>query len=275
MQEPHHSLEQEMPFLSHLIELRDRLLRAMVTILIVFLVLFPFSEQLFSLVSAPLVAALPEGSTMIATHVTSPFMAPLKLVFVLSIYLAMPILLYHIWSFIAPALYQHEKRLIVPLMVSSTLLFYAGMVFVYYMVFPIVFGFFASVTPAGVEMSTDISYYLDFALKMFFAFGFAFEVPVLTFLLIWANITTADALVEKRPYVFVGSFIIGMLLTPPDVLSQLLLAIPMWLLFEAGIIASRYLLPKTVPSADETTDYPDDYEPLTEAQMQAEMDKDN
>jgi len=228
----------EMPFLTHLLALRDHLLRVVLTVLIVFLCLFPFANDLFALLAQPLMASLPEGQNMIAIDVASPFLSPLKLTFVLAVYVSMPIMLYHIWAFVAPALYKNEKRLIAPLLASSSLLFYAGMMFAYFIVFPLVFGFFASVTPADVEMSTDIKSYLDFTLKMFFAFGIAFEIPIFTILLIWTGFTTSTALRKKRPYVIVGTFIVGMLLTPPDIFSQVLLAVPMWLLFEAGLFFS-------------------------------------
>jgi sec-independent protein translocase protein TatC len=231
-----------MPFLSHLIALRDHLLRIVLTVLIVFLCLFPFSNDLFAVLAQPLMAHLPEGQNMIAIDVASPFLSPLKLTLVLSIYLSMPIAFYHIWAFVAPGLYQHEKRLIAPLLASSSFLFYMGMAFAYYIVFPLVFSFFASVTPVEVEMSTDIRSYLDFTLKMFFAFGLAFEVPIFTILLIWTGFTTVTSLRQKRPYIVVGAFVIGMLLTPPDVFSQTLLAVPMWLLFEAGLFFAALII---------------------------------
>jgi len=194
------------------------------------------------MLASPLLVHLPEGSSMIATEVASPFLTPFKLTLVLSIFAAMPFILYQLWSFVAPGLYAHEKKLIVPLLTTSTQLFYAGMAFAYYVVFPLVFGFFTSTTPDGVAVMTDIAKYLDFVLKLFFAFGIAFEVPIAVILLVWTGMTTAESLATKRPYIIVGAFVIGMLLTPPDVISQTLLALPMWLLFEMGLIASAYFV---------------------------------
>ena len=232
----------EQPFISHLIELRDRLIRMLIGVGIALLVTFPFANDIYTYVAAPLIAQLPAGSTMIATQVISPFLTPFKLALVAAVFLAMPYLLYQLWAFIAPGLYRHEKRLAVPLLASSVVLFYLGMVFAYFLVFPLIFGFMAATTPEGVSMMTDISAYLDFVLALFFAFGIAFEVPIATILLVVTGLTTPDALAEKRPYVIVGAFVIGMLLTPPDVFSQTLLAVPMWLLFELGVFASRILV---------------------------------
>ncbi|EXJ17252.1 twin-arginine translocase subunit TatC [Imhoffiella purpurea] len=232
----------EQPFISHLVELRDRMIRMLIAVGVVVLLVFPFANGLYSYVAAPLLAQLPEGNTMIATQVASPFLTPFKLALVAAVFLAMPYLLYQVWAFVAPGLYQHEKRLAVPLLVSSILLFYVGMAFAYFVVFPLVFGFMAGTTPAGVEMMTDISAYLDFVLTLFFAFGLAFEIPIATILLVAIGAVTPEALARKRPYVIVGVFVVGMLLTPPDVISQTLLAVPMWLLFELGIVASRILL---------------------------------
>lgn len=228
--------DQEMPLIAHLTELRKRLLRCVIAIGLLFAGLFYFSQQIYSLVAAPLRAYLPEGATMIATGVASPFLTPFKLTLMVALFLSMPVILYQIWGFIAPGLYKHEKRIAVPLLISSIFLFYAGMAFAYFVVFPIMFGFFASVTPEGVAMMTDIGQYLDFVLTLFFAFGVAFEIPVATFLLIWVGIVDVATLRKSRPYVVVGCFAVGMVLTPPDVFSQTLLAVPMWLLFEAGVI---------------------------------------
>jgi len=225
----------------HLLELRNRLLRALLCILLVFCSLVYFAQDLYQYLALPLLAAMPAGSQMIATDVASPFFAPFKLTIVLSVFIAMPFLLYQIWSFVAPGLYQNEKRLIVPLMVASTVLFYSGIAFAYFAVFPVVFTFFTSVAPEGVVIATDISSYLDFVLKLFFAFGMAFEIPVVIILLCWTGVTTPKRLREKRPYVIVGAFVVGMLLTPPDIISQTMLAVPMLLLFELGImIAALY-----------------------------------
>jgi sec-independent protein translocase protein TatC len=241
----------EQPFISHLIELRDRLLRMVVAVLVVFLLLFPFSNTIYTYVAAPLMAQLPEGTSMIATQVASPFLTPFKLALVAAVFLSMPYLLYQLWSFIAPGLYQHEKKLAIPLLVSSIVLFYLGMAFAYYVVFPLVFAFFTGTAPEGVAVMTDISAYLDFVLTLFFAFGIAFEIPIATILLVAAGITTPESLASKRPYVIVGVFVLGMLLTPPDVISQTLLAFPMWLLFELGIMFSRVFVRRPAEDADE------------------------
>jgi sec-independent protein translocase protein TatC len=230
----------EQPFISHLVELRDRLLRMVMAIVLVFLVLFPFANDIYTLIAEPIRAQLPEGSTMIATQVASPFLTPFKLALVAAVFVAMPYLLFQIWGFVAPGLYQHEKRLALPLVASSIVLFYLGMAFAYYVVFPLVFAFFTSVTPDGVSQMPDIAFYLEFVLKLFFAFGVAFEIPIATILLVAMGMTTPEQLATKRPYVIVGVFVAGMLLTPPDVVSQTLLAIPMWLLYEAGIFFSRF-----------------------------------
>jgi len=229
----------EQPFVSHLLELRDRLLRALAVVAVFFLFLFPFANDIYIWVATPLMAHLPEGTSMIATEVASPFLTPFKLSLVAAFFLSIPYTLYQLWAFIAPGLYTHEKRLVVPLVASSTLLFYIGMLFAYYVVFPLVFAFLTGTVPDGVTVATDIAKYLDFILTLFFAFGMAFEVPIATFILVWMGMTTPDKLVEKRPYIIVGAFLLGMLLTPPDVISQTLLALPMWLLFEAGVIAAR------------------------------------
>lgn len=231
----------ELPFMSHLTELRDRLLRMVIAILVVFLVLFPFANDIYTFIAEPIRAQLPAGSQMIATQVASPFLTPFKLALVAAVFLAMPYLLYQLWAFVAPGLYTHEKRLALPLVSSSIVLFYLGMLFAYYVVFPLVFGFFSAVTPEGVAQMPDIAFYLEFVLKLFFAFGFAFQIPIATILLVAIGATTPEALKAKRPYVIVGVFVAGMLLTPPDVVSQTLLALPMWLLYEAGIFFSRFI----------------------------------
>jgi sec-independent protein translocase protein TatC len=230
----------EQPFMSHLVELRDRLLRMVIAIVIVFVVLFPFANDIYTFVAEPIRAQLPAGSQMIATQVASPFLTPFKLALVVAVFIAMPYLLFQFWGFVAPGLYTHEKRLALPLVASSIVLFYLGMAFAYVVVFPLVFGFFTAVTPDGVAQMPDIEFYLEFVLKLFFAFGIAFEIPIATILLVAVGATTPEALAEKRPYVIVGVFIAGMLLTPPDVVSQTLLAIPMWILFEAGVFFSRW-----------------------------------
>jgi sec-independent protein translocase protein TatC len=224
----------------HLLELRNRLLRSILGVLLVFCCLVYFAQDIYQFVAEPLLATMPEGSQMIATDVASPFFAPFKLTLVLSLFIAMPFVLFQVWSFVAPGLYNNEKRLIAPLMLGSTLLFYSGIAFAYFLVFPVVFAFFTSVAPEGVVIATDISSYLDFILKLFFAFGAAFEIPIAIILMCWTGMTTPDSLREKRAYVVVGAFVIGMLLTPPDIISQTMLAVPMLLLFEVGIIIASF-----------------------------------
>ena len=241
--------EKDQSLMDHLIELRDRLLHMVLAILIVFVCLFAFSEDIFTVAAQPLLNLMPEGTSMIATGVTSPFLVPFKLVLLLSVLLTIPYLLHQIWAFIAPGLYHHEKRLATPILISSVILFYCGIAFAYFVIFPILFSFFIGIAPEGVAVMTDIGQYLDFIIAIFLAFGIAFEVPVATFLLIAAGVTSADKLADKRPYIIIGAFVIGMLLTPPDVISQSLLAIPIWLLFELGLIASRFFL-KEKPEED-------------------------
>lgn len=242
-------VDTEQPFVAHLIELRDRLLRIIVAVMAVFLVLSPFSNYVYTIVAGPLLADLPETSSMIAIDVASPFLTPFKLTLYVAILITIPWSLYQIWAFVAPGLYRHERRLVIPLLVSSTGLFYAGMAFAYFAVFPLLFKFLIGFTPEGVAVMTDISRYLDFVVTIFFAFGVAFEVPVATVLLVLVGATTPDALTAKRPYIIVGAFVVGMLLTPPDVISQTLLAVPVWLLFEAGVICSRMMLKRREEAA--------------------------
>lgn len=249
MSEPE-SVDQPLPLIAHLTELRDKLLRAILAVLIMFICLFPFANEIYTFVSEPLRAILPEGATMIATEVASPFLTPFKLTLVAAIFLVIPYVLYQVWSFIAPGMYKHEKRLAIPMLVSSVLLFYAGASFAYYVVFPLIFAFFTSVGPEDITIMTDINSYLDFVLKLFFAFGVAFEIPIAAVLMIWSGITTPEALAKKRPYIIVGCFIFGMLLTPPDIISQSLLAIPMWILFEIGVFFGRFIQRKN-PEAGE------------------------
>jgi len=236
------SEEQEQPLISHLIELRNRLLRIVLSVLVVFLAMSPFANDIYSFLAEPLLKFLPKNSTMIAIDVVSPFLTPFKLVLVAAILLAIPIILYQFWSFVAPGLYAHEKRMIAPLLISSTLLFFLGISFAYFIVLPLVFGFLTTAAPDGVMMMTDIAKYLDFILTMFFAFGTAFEVPIFTIVLVWVGAFTPAQLADKRPYVIVGAFIIAMFLTPPDAISQTLLAIPIWLLFEIGLLFSRFFV---------------------------------
>ena len=239
-----------MSLVAHLTELRDRLLRAVLAILVGFIILFPFANDIYGFVSAPLRKLMPEGSTMIATGVASPFLTPFKLSLVLAVFMAIPVVLYQIWGFVAPGLYQKEKRIAMPLLASSVLLFYAGAAFAYFVVFPLIFAFFTSVGPDNVQVMTDINSYLDFVLKLFLAFGIAFEMPIASVILIWTGVTSSESLAQKRPHIIVGCFVFGMLLTPPDVISQSLLAIPMWLLFELGIFFGKLLEHKSssVPS---------------------------
>ncbi len=232
------------PFISHLVELRERMLRSLIAVTIVALCLFPFAQQLYSALAGPLIAQLPEGGSMIATEVASPFLVPFKLTLLLAVVLSVPYVLYQVWAFVAPGLYQQERRLAVPILVSSIVLFYIGMAFAYFVVFPLVFGFFTSVAPEGVAVMTDISHYLGFVTTLFLAFGIAFEVPIATFVLVAAGVTTPTQLRQARPYVVVAAFVVGMLLTPPDVISQVLLAVPIWILYELGIVFSRLFLGK-------------------------------
>tara|TARA_Y100001935_G_scaffold227523_1_gene205888 strand:+ start:1831 stop:2934 length:1104 start_codon:yes stop_codon:yes gene_type:complete len=288
----------EQSFLSHLIELRDRLLRMVLAVLILLVLLFPFGNDIFSLLSQPVVNALPEGSSMLATKVLSPFLTPLKLAFVASLMIAMPYILFQLWGFIAPGLYKHEKKLAIPMVGSSIVLFYIGASFAYFVVLPLLFPFLVGIVPENVEVAPDIADFLDVAIKLFFAFGMAFEVPIATILLVITGMTTPEKLVQKRPYIIVGAFVVGMLLTPPDVISQTLLAIPVWLLFEIGLILSRFFLKRRkISGKNKDTDSFDenefddsstmesksadnkkessssDYKPMTDIEMENELDK--
>ena len=245
------AVEDTQPLISHLIELRKRLLNCVVAILAIFLALVYFANDIYQMVSAPLISQMPQGATMIATDVASPFFTPIKLTMMVSVILSAPVILYQVWAFIAPALYKHERRLVVPLLVSSTLLFYIGMAFAYFVVFPLAFGFLTHTAPVGVVVSTDIASYLSFVMALFMAFGVSFEVPVAIVLLCWMGVTTPDDLRKKRPYVLVGAFVVGMLLTPPDVFSQTLLAIPMYCLFEVGVFFARFYVGKRRMPSDE------------------------
>ena len=236
--EPHNDQSQA-PLIEHLIELRSRLMKAIVVILVVFLGLYSFANDIYSFVAEPLMALLPEGSQMIATEVASPFLAPFKLTLVVAVFIAIPFVLHQAWAFVAPGLYDNEKMLAIPILVSSVALFYAGAAFAYYVVFPLLFEFFTQTGPENVAVMTDINQYLNFVLKLFFAFGVAFEIPIATFLLILSGATTVESLSKKRPYIVLGCFVVGMLLTPPDVISQSLLAIPMHLLYEVGLLFGR------------------------------------
>lgn len=248
----------EAPFISHLLELRDRLLKSVAAILVIFLICAPFANTLYLVLAEPLMSALPEGNTMISTEPHGPFFVPFKLAFAVAVALAVPVLLYQLWAFVAPGLYENEKRLAIPLIVSSSLLFYLGILFAYFVVFPIIFLFFTSTAPEGVAVMTDINSYLSFVLKLFFAFGVAFEVPVATVLMVRMGATTPDSLAEKRPYIIVTAFVVGMMLTPPDIFSQTMLALPVWLLFEVGLFFARRMyrtkVEKEAREADDDSD---------------------
>ena len=253
--------DQPMPLVSHLTELRTRLLRCVAAVFLIFIGLFSFAQQIYTLVSAPLRAHLPANATMIATDVASPFLTPFKLTMIVSLFLAIPFILHQIWGFIAPGLYRHEKRIAIPLLVSSIFLFYAGMAFAYFLVFPLIFGFFASATPEGVSMMTDIASYLDFVMTLFFAFGVAFEIPVAVVLLVWIGVVDVQYLRKIRPYVIIGCFVVGMVLTPPDIFSQTLLAVPMWMLFEIGVLFGALIRKRS--QEHDASDTPEDQPPAT------------
>ncbi len=291
------SIDKEQPFIAHLMEMRDRLLRIVLAVVIILAILFPFANDIYEFIARPLMEKLP--GEMIATGTITPFLTPLKLSLISSIFLAMPFILYQFWAFIAPGLYQHERRMVLPLVVSSSLLFYLGMAFAFYVVFPLVFSFIVATAPEGVTVMTDMADYLDFVLTLFFAFGVAFEIPIATIILLWTGVVSRESLAKGRPYIIVGAFVIGMLLTPPDVISQVLLALPMWVLFEAGLVASRFFIKKRddedavdeeVEPAAETSSasarsagpspdsrgaavaYPDDYVEPTDEEMEAALD---
>ncbi|HED34372.1 MAG TPA: twin-arginine translocase subunit TatC [Gammaproteobacteria bacterium] len=256
-----------MGFIGHLLELRDRVMRSVLVIIVIFIVIIAADMQndIYHLLSMPLTSSMIEGDSMIATGVITVFLTPIKLAFILSIFAAFPYLVYQAWGFIAPGLYKHEKKLAVPLIVSSAILFYAGIAFAYLVVMPNVFTFMRAIGIDGVNYAPDITLYLDFSLKMFFAFGIAFEVPIATILLVLSGITTAQSLAEKRPYIIVGAFIFGMLLTPPDPLSQAMLAIPVWLLFEVGLLFSRVIKKK---DSDE-----EGWQAMSDDDMESELDR--
>ncbi len=248
------SEEGQETFMSHLVELRTRLMRAIITVLVVFAGLFPWAKDIYALLAAPLLDVLPQGASMIATDVTGTFLVPLKVTLMAAFLMALPVVLYQMWAFVAPGLYQHEKRLVIPLLASSVVLFFVGMAFAYFVVFPVAFGFFAGYTPAGVQMMTDIDKYLSFVLAMFIAFGITFEVPVVLIVLVRLGVVSLEKLKQARPYTTVGAFIVAAIVTPPDVVSQLLLAIPLVLLYELGLLMARFV---TKPaSAREETETP-------------------
>jgi sec-independent protein translocase protein TatC len=253
-------------FISHLIELRTRLVRSIIAVLIVFVCLFPFAKELYALLASPLLASLPQGGQMIATDVTTPFFVPMKVAMMTAFLVALPYVLYQIWAFVAPGLYSHEKKLGAPLVAASTLLFLCGMAFAYFLVFPVVFGFVTSVAPEGVAVMTDINKYLDFVLTLFLAFGFTFEVPVAVILLVKMGVVSVEKLREIRSYVIVGAFVLGAIFTPPDVISQIMLAVPLWLLYEAGILVASMM---SKPVAAEEAE---PYRPMNDDEMERELD---
>jgi sec-independent protein translocase protein TatC len=228
-------------FISHLVELRDRLLRAVLAVVVVFLCLFPWAKELYAVLAMPLLAVLPAGGQMIATDVVGVFLVPVKVAMLVAFVIALPYVLYQVWAFVAPGLYVHEKRLVLPLVIASSVLFLIGMSFAYFLVFPVVFKFMASIAPEGVAWMTDIEKYLSFVLTTFIAFGLTFEVPVVVIVLVRAGLVSIQQLKESRPYVIVGAFVVGAIFTPPDVLSQVMLALPLWLLYELGIILARFV----------------------------------
>ncbi len=241
---------EESSLLSHLVELRSRLMKAAGTILLLFVGLVPFAQEVFTLVASPLMNQLPEGFTMVAIRPASPFLTPFKTAFFVALFAAMPVVIYQVWAFVAPGLYKREKKVALPLVLSSIFLFYAGAAFAYFVVFPLMFSFFAAATPQGVAMMTDIGEYLDFVVVLFFVFGLAFEVPIAILMLVGAGIVSPQSLGSKRPYILLGAFTLGMLVTPPDMISQTLLAIPMYLLYEIGILMARLMIRKREPAAD-------------------------
>jgi sec-independent protein translocase protein TatC len=279
MSDTSNNKQPEMSFVSHLIELRDKLIRIVIAVLVIFLALFPFANDVYSIIAEPIIASMPADSGMIAIGVISPFLTPLKMALILAIYIAMPYLLYQIWSFIAPGLYREEKRLIAPLVISSTILFYAGIVFAFFVVFPLAFDFLANIGPEVINFSPDIQHYLDFVLKVSFAFGVAFEVPIATILLIMFGATTKEKLQKNRPYIIIGAFVVGMLLTPPDIISQTLIAIPMLMLFELGLLLSplfvnrKQAAQKTAQERSENDNSSDDLDDLDDDEFFDEIDK--
>lgn len=257
-------------FLSHLIELRNRLMRALIAVGLVFVCLFPFASELYALLAQPLLSVLPKGGQMIATDVATPFFVPMKVAMMAAFMVSLPYVLYQLWAFVAPGLYTHEKRLVAPLVVASTVLFLCGMAFAYFLVFPVVFGFVTSVAPKGVAVMTDINKYLDFVLTLFVAFGITFEVPVAVVILVRMGLVSVEKLREVRPYVIVGAFVIGAIFTPPDVISQIMLALPLWLLYELGIIVAAFMIKKVAADVPEPEE--PGYQPLSDEEMDRELD---
>jgi sec-independent protein translocase protein TatC len=227
--------------ITHLIELRDRLLRIVIGLILIFIVLFPFADQIYTLLAQPLLASLPAGGQMIATEVTTPFFVPMKMAMMTAFVISLPHTLYQVWAFVSPGLYSHERRFMMPLVIASTLLFLAGMAFAYFLVFPVVFGFITGYAPEGVAVMTDIGRYLDFVITLFLAFGLAFEVPIAVIVLVGFGLVQISTLKEIRAYVIVGAFVLGAIFTPPDVISQFMLAVPLWLLYETGILLAGFI----------------------------------
>ncbi len=257
-------------FISHLVEMRDRLLRAVLVIVVIFVCLFPWAQDIYALLAKPLLAALPKGGQMIATEITTPFFVPMKVTLMAAFLLALPWVFYQAWAFVAPGLYRHEKRIGVPLVIASVILFVMGMAFAYFLVFPLVFHFIVSVTPTGVAVMTDIGKYLDFVLTMFMAFGVTFEVPIAVVLLVKMGMVSVAKLREIRPYVIVGAFVIGAIFTPPDVISQFMLAMPLWVLYELGIIVAAMI---TKPKPESESESESDYAPMSGSDMDDELDR--
>jgi sec-independent protein translocase protein TatC len=259
--------ESQQTFISHLLELRDRLLRVVLVWVVLFVVLFPFAGELYALLAQPLLSKLPQGGQMIATEVVTPFFVPVKVAMMTAFLGSLPFTLYHVWAFIAPGLYAHEKKFILPLVMMSIVLFACGMAFAYFLVFPVVFGFIVGIAPEGVAVMTDIGKYLDFVITMFLAFGITFEVPIVVVALALMGIVEVEKFREIRPYVIVGAFVIGAIFTPPDVISQFMLAMPLWLLYELGIIVAAWLV-KRKPESDTG-----EYKPMTDEEMESEFDR--
>ena len=256
-------------FISHLIELRDRLLKAVIAWIVLFVCLFPFASELYALLAQPLLDKLPEGGQMIATEVVTPFFVPVKVAMMTAFLGALPVILYQVWSFIAPGLYKHERKLIIPMVFASLVLFACGMAFAYFLVFPVVFGFIVGIAPVGVAVMTDIDKYLDFVITMFLAFGITFEVPIVVIALALTGMVEIEKFKQARPYVIVGAFVIGAIFTPPDVISQVMLALPLWFLYELGIVLAGWLV-KNRPVAPPEEDT---YQPISEADLDNELDR--
>ncbi len=263
------SMNGQETFITHLLELRDRLLRAVIAWVVVFVCLFPWANDLYSLLADPLLSKLPQGGQMIATEVVTPFFVPVKVALMAAFLITLPYILYQAWAFIAPGLYKHERRFILPLVVASVVLFACGMAFAYFLVFPVVFGFIVGIAPQGVAVMTDIGKYLDFVITMFLAFGITFEVPIVVVALAVTGMVEIAAFKEARPYVIVGAFVIGAIFTPPDVISQIMLAVPLWLLYELGVLVAGWIVRNKVVAPPEV----EEFKPLSEEELEAELDR--